>query len=29
MGIDIELREASEPALVATFQGPDGSITYR
>ena len=29
MDIDIELREASEPALVASFQGPDGEITYR
>ena len=29
LGIEIELREANEPALVATFQGPEGSITYR
>ncbi len=29
MDIEIELREADDPALVATFQGPDGSITYR
>ncbi|MCY3571461.1 MAG: VOC family protein [Chloroflexi bacterium] len=29
MGIEIDLREANGPALVATFQGPEGSITYR
>ncbi len=29
MGISLDLREASDPALVATLSGPNGSITYR
>ena len=29
MGVELELREGSEPALVAVIEGPNGSITLR
>ena len=29
MGVELELRQASEPALVAVIEGPSGSITLR
>lgn len=29
LGVDLELREAAEPALVAVIEGPSGSITLR
>ena len=29
MGVELELREAPVPALVAVIEGPDGSITLR
>ena len=29
LGVELELREAPEPALVAVIEGPEGSITLR